>query len=115
MLQLLVLLPLLLLAFLIKPGIATTEPVSPVHSSSNANMAARTPVYFISHGGPNIMFEAQHPAHQHLAKMGKEITQTIKPKAVVVFSAHWQAGRNHVEVNTQEVAPLIYEYASPDV
>ena len=56
------------------------------------------------------MFEKEHPAYAKLAGIGKEITTKVKPSAVVVFSAHWQAGRNHVEVNTAETLPLIYDY-----
>ena len=58
------------------------------------------------------MFETEHPAFTQLQKIGREITQQVKPKAVVVFSAHWQAGRNRVEVNEAEVTKLIYEYAT---
>jgi len=40
-----------------------------------------------------------------------EITTKVKPKAVIVFSAHWQAsGDNEIEVNTEEMTDLIYEY-----
>lgn len=56
------------------------------------------------------MFETEHPAYGKLAALGKEITTNVKPSAVVVFSAHWQAGKNHVEVNTAEMEPLIYDY-----
>jgi len=62
----------------------------------------RTPVYFLSHGGPNIMEDYSHPAYAKLQEIGKEITEKVKPKAVVVFSAHWQASRNSIEVNTAE-------------
>ena len=48
--------------------------------------------------------------NKKLQDIGKEITQKVKPKAVVVFSAHWQAGANEIEVNTAEMNPLIYEY-----
>lgn len=34
----------------------------------------------------------------------------MKPKAVVVFSAHWQADRDAVEVNTATSMGLIYDY-----
>ncbi|KAI5776580.1 Extradiol ring-cleavage dioxygenase, class III enzyme, subunit B [Geopyxis carbonaria] len=71
---------------------------------------ARTPVYFVSHGGPNVMFETEHPVYPKLQAMGREITQVVKPKAVVVFSAHWQAGRRRVEVNTAPLTELIYDY-----
>jgi len=70
----------------------------------------RTPVYFLSHGGPNIMEDYDHPAYSKLQEIGKEITQKVKPKAVVVFSAHWQASRNTIEVNTAHKLPLIYDY-----
>jgi hypothetical protein len=71
----------------------------------------RTPVYFLSHGGPNIMEDYDHPAYAKLQEIGKEITEKVKPKAVVVFSAHWQAARNSIEVNTAaDSIPLIYDY-----
>lgn len=56
------------------------------------------------------MFNTTHPAYSKLAQIGQEITTKVKPSAVVVFSAHWQAGRSHVEVNTAETQPLIYDY-----
>lgn len=80
-------------------------------------MAARTPVYFVSHGGPNVMFETAHPAYAELQKIGREITQTVKPSAVVVFSAHWQASpgrgsgnKGRVEVSDCVGGDLIYEF-----
>ena len=42
---------------------------------------------------PNIMFDTEHPAHKKLQEIGKEITTVVKPKAVVVFSAHWAGER----------------------
>ncbi|KAF2159266.1 hypothetical protein M409DRAFT_71153 [Zasmidium cellare ATCC 36951] len=71
---------------------------------------ARTPVYFLSHGGPNIMEDYDHPAYSKLQEIGREITQKVKPKAVVVFSAHWQGYRDTIEVNTAESQGLIYDY-----
>ncbi|KAL4865813.1 hypothetical protein BDV12DRAFT_199782 [Aspergillus spectabilis] len=70
----------------------------------------RTPVYFLSHGGPNIMYDVEHPAYKELGKIGKEITMKVKPRAVVVFSAHWQAGADTVQVNTAEITELIYDF-----
>lgn len=55
------------------------------------------------------MYDVEHPAYRKLAEIGKEITSQVKPKAVVVFSAHWQAGRDSVQVNTAEMTELIYE------
>jgi hypothetical protein len=85
------------------PVVATKQ----LHSDSTMS---RTPVYFLSHGGPNIMEDYDHPAYSKLQEIGKEITQKVKPKAVVVFSAHWQAERNNIEVNTAESEKLIYDY-----
>ena len=64
----------------------------------------------LTHDQPNIMYDHEHPAYAKLAQIGREITGLVKPRAVVVFSAHWQAGRDYVEVNTAEIGDLIYEY-----
>lgn len=71
-------------------------------------MATRPPVYFFSHGGPTVMYEKEHPVYPVLQKIGKEITG-LKPKAVVVFSAHWQAEPDLVQVNNALMTDLIYE------
>ncbi|GAM82799.1 hypothetical protein ANO11243_007850 [Dothideomycetidae sp. 11243] len=70
----------------------------------------RTPVYYFSHGGPTIIEDTKHPAFASLQEIGREITQKVKPRAVIVVSAHWQAGPTTVEVNTAESEPLIYDY-----
>lgn len=60
-------------------------------------------------GQPNVMYDQEHPVYSKLQAIGKDITR-VKPKAVVVFSAHWQAdGNNKIQVNTKENADLIYE------
>lgn len=56
------------------------------------------------------MEDYSHPAYSKLQEIGKEITEKVKPKAVVVFSAHWQASPNRIEVNTAELTDLIYDY-----
>lgn len=58
------------------------------------------------------MYDLDHPAYRKLGEIGREITTMVKPKAVVVFSAHWQAGRDTIQVNTAEKTDLIYEYVS---
>lgn len=56
------------------------------------------------------MYDIDHPAYSKLKEIGKEITTKVKPKSVVVFSAHWQAERDgQIEVNTAETTDLIYE------
>lgn len=56
------------------------------------------------------MYDQNHPAYRKLQEIGHEITTKVKPRAVVVFSAHWQASRDTVEVNNAEITELIYEY-----
>ena len=56
------------------------------------------------------MYDIDHPAYTELQGIGKVITTKVKPQAVVVFSAHWQAeGKNKIQINTKEDADLIYE------
>jgi len=59
---------------------------------------------------PNIMYETSHPVYPQLVKVGKEITQLVKPKGIVVFSAHWQGEPDVIEVNVAEKTDLIYDF-----
>ncbi|KAL8763153.1 MAG: hypothetical protein Q9184_000956 [Pyrenodesmia sp. 2 TL-2023] len=57
------------------------------------------------------MYDTDHPAHKTLKEIGKEITTKVKPRAVIVFSAHWQAERaGQIEINTAETTDLIYDF-----
>jgi aromatic ring-opening dioxygenase catalytic subunit (LigB family) len=55
------------------------------------------------------MYQRDHPAYKKLQEIGQEITSKVKPRAVVIFSAHWQGGADTVEVNTAQFTDLIYE------
>jgi 4,5-DOPA dioxygenase extradiol len=55
------------------------------------------------------MYETGHPVYPILQKIGKEITQKVKPKAVVVFSAHWMGEANAIHINNATHTDLIYE------
>lgn len=70
----------------------------------------RTPVYFLGIGGPNFMENHDHPAYTKLQAIGQEITTQVKPKAVVVLSAHWQAGPSRIEINIAEDTDIIYDF-----
>ncbi|WEW61457.1 hypothetical protein PRK78_006947 [Emydomyces testavorans] len=78
--------------------------------SPAADSVRRTPVYFLSHGGPRIMYQHDHPAYHKLQQIGAEITTKVKPRGVAVFSAHWQGGRDIIHVNTAEHTELIYDF-----
>jgi aromatic ring-opening dioxygenase catalytic subunit (LigB family) len=56
------------------------------------------------------MENTSHPAYHQLATIGREITTKVKPKAVVVFSAHWQDGPNRIQINVAEKTDLIYDF-----
>ncbi|KAI4596078.1 hypothetical protein KJ359_006372 [Pestalotiopsis sp. 9143b] len=70
----------------------------------------RMPVYFLGIGGPNFLENTKHPAYAKLAEVGSEITTIVKPKAVVVFSAHWQGGPNTIKINAAAEADIIYDF-----
>lgn len=59
---------------------------------------------------PDVQYQTNHPVYPVLQKIGKEITQKVKPKAVVVFSAHWQGESTAIHINKEEQTDLIYEY-----
>lgn len=69
------------------------------------------PVYFLGIGGPNTVENTSHPAYAKLAEVGQEITKRVKPKAVVVFSAHWQDGPSRLSVNVAEHTDLVYDFS----
>lgn len=79
------------------------------YTAGNVSMAPRAPVYFFSHGGPDVMYKKDHEVYPILQNIGKEITQKVKPKAVVVFSAHWQARPDLIQLNNALETDLIYE------
>ncbi|KAF2714277.1 hypothetical protein K504DRAFT_499041 [Pleomassaria siparia CBS 279.74] len=58
-------------------------------ATANKTWSGRTPVYFLGIGGPDSIENTEHPAYAQLATIGQDITTQVKPKAVVVFSAHW--------------------------
>ena len=71
---------------------------------------SKTPVYFLGIGGPNFMENRSHPAFVKLGQTGREITQQVKPKAVVVISAHWQHSPHSAAINIQEQGEIIYDF-----
>lgn len=79
----------------------------------------RTPVYFLSHGGPTFMYRsggygADTGAFDVTRRIGKHIRQTIKPKFIVMVSAHWQSkSSSAIEVAVPEASDenaLIYDF-----
>lgn len=64
----------------------------------------KTPVYFFSHGGPTFMypkadFGGEPGAYRVVSNVGKFIKNKMKPKFIVVISAHWQSNSgNLIEV-----------------
>lgn len=59
------------------------------------------------------MYDTEHPVYSKLQAIGKEITQKVKPKAILVWSAHYEGEPDVIEINTSETTDLIYEFVSP--
>ncbi|KAK1758483.1 Extradiol ring-cleavage dioxygenase, class III enzyme, subunit B [Echria macrotheca] len=80
-------------------------------SPSMSSSTKRMPVYFFSHGGPDVQYNTAHPAYAVLQSIGREITQRVRPKAVVVFSAHWQPETpSEIHINSAVTTPLVYDF-----
>ena len=60
------------------------------------------------------MYDTAHPVYPQLQSIGREITSlTPKPKAVLVFSAHWSSESTQpdtIQINTSEHEPLLYDF-----
>ncbi|KAJ2079691.1 hypothetical protein H4R24_003609 [Coemansia sp. RSA 988] len=73
------------------------------------------PVYFLSHGGPNLLDNKDYPPDQPiakgLAKIGDEI-KNLSPRGMVVVSGHWEATHDSLQVNGKSPLPqpLIYDF-----
>jgi 4,5-DOPA dioxygenase extradiol len=89
---------------------STTQTATIMSDTSSRNRPSRTPVYFLGIGGPNFMENTEHPAYAKLVEVGREITTKVKPKAVVVFSAHWQDGPNKIKINIAEQTDIIHDF-----
>ncbi|KAF7562819.1 hypothetical protein G7046_g1328 [Stylonectria norvegica] len=77
---------------------------------SHLSSQSRPPVYFLGIGGPGFMENKAHAGYTKLQEVGLEITTKVKPKAIVVFSAHWQEGPSKVLVNAAEHTDQIYDF-----
>ena len=89
----------------------TTQPTTRAASNmSDTITPSRMPVYFLSIGGPNFMENSKHPAYSKLVDVGREITTKVKPKAIVVFSAHWQDSPNMIQINAAANTDIIYDF-----
>ncbi|ORX60251.1 extradiol ring-cleavage dioxygenase [Hesseltinella vesiculosa] len=70
----------------------------------------RQPAFFISHGGPNLLEDNGKPGSFYTS-FGNLLKNTLKPKAIVIVSAHWQGqGRNGIFVETSAKPELIYDF-----
>ncbi|KAJ5166254.1 uncharacterized protein N7482_005035 [Penicillium canariense] len=101
------------------PLSASASPSTSIAAASAARARGHSDIGELSGGKmktpPNVMYDVEHPAYKKLGEIGREITTKVKPRAVVVFSAHWQGGRDTIYVNTAEITDLIYDfYGFPD-
>ncbi|GAA5799839.1 hypothetical protein HPULCUR_005258 [Helicostylum pulchrum] len=74
------------------------------------SIATKTPVFFISHGGPNLLDNLEKPGDFY-SWLGNYLKTELKPKAIVIISAHWQGeGKENVFVDVSEKPKLIYDF-----
>ncbi|KAI7854168.1 Extradiol ring-cleavage dioxygenase, class III enzyme, subunit B [Circinella umbellata] len=79
-------------------------------TSIKSTIMERAPVFFVSHGGPNLLEDKEKPG-EFYSWFGKYLKKELKPKAIVIISAHWQgSGQNTVFVDTSEKPKLIYDF-----
>ncbi|KAI8888202.1 Extradiol aromatic ring-opening dioxygenase [Backusella circina FSU 941] len=72
--------------------------------------AMKSPVFFVSHGGPNLL-EDTGKAGEFYSWFGNYLKNELKPKAIVIISAHWQGeGRKGVFVDVSDKPKLIYDF-----
>ena len=66
-----------------------------------------SPVIYLSHGGGPLPLLGD-PGHQNLIAILKELTPPIKPAAILVISAHWEA--HQPSITSGAMPSLIYDY-----
>jgi len=74
------------------------------------SISTRQPVFYISHGGPSLLENVKKPG-DFFSWFGNYLKTELKPKAIVIISAHWQGkGRNGIFVDTSKKPNLIYDF-----
>jgi 4,5-DOPA dioxygenase extradiol len=70
-------------------------------------MTGGMPLLLLSHGAPLAALETESDYARALAAFG----QRVRPRAVVILSAHWQTRAPAVAVTAAERPPLIYDFS----
>ncbi|KAL9644442.1 hypothetical protein ABK040_016569 [Willaertia magna] len=64
---------------------------------------------FIGHGAPTVPIERQHYFHKYLRKLGKQLLNQ-KPRAIIVFSAHYEDSNNVLVTYTDKVYETVHDF-----
>ncbi|RIB28997.1 extradiol ring-cleavage dioxygenase [Gigaspora rosea] len=76
----------------------------------SSDTSSRLPCYFISHGGPTLVIDYKNDEYKFYQQWGNKVLKEIKPKAIVVISAHWEA-IGEIRVGKFEgETPIIYDF-----
>ncbi|KAG0261283.1 hypothetical protein DFQ27_003070 [Actinomortierella ambigua] len=76
----------------------------------------RLPVFFLSHGGPNQATEESSTADffeklgQHWTDSLGNLPEDVRPKKILVISAHWEGENGVVRVRTKPENQLYYDF-----
>jgi 4,5-DOPA dioxygenase extradiol len=74
-------------------------------------MTMKLPVLFVSHGAPTVALETESRFAAALRAFGEH----VRPKTIVIVSAHWQTRAPAVRVTGAARPPLIYDFGGfPD-
>lgn len=72
-------------------------------------MSTKAPVFFISHGGPNLLENQEKPG-QFYDWFGSFV-KNYSPKAIVIITAHWQPQQeDKILVDVSQKPKLIYDF-----
>jgi len=82
----------------------------PVHFFFNRSVDSmnRFPVYFISHGAPNLILQKQDPTFLFLQNLGQSLQKSHIIPAILMISAHWEEPT--FTVTTNEWPETIHDF-----
>jgi len=94
-------------------------PARPPSGSSAADPPI--PAFFFAHGHPGVVFGSETTAsrglqtvdgtlHQFLQDFGPALLEKYRPKAILVFSAHWESTNIIKVTDYGDDQPLLYDY-----
>ncbi|CAG8759742.1 10885_t:CDS:2 [Dentiscutata erythropus] len=76
----------------------------------SSDTTSRLPCYFLSHGGPTTVLDTENAEYKFLQQWGDKVLNEIKPKAIVIISAHWETNGEIKVGKFEGETPIIYDF-----